>query len=134
MKLKFNVFHKDKLDISVEADPALVLAYPVGYWFAKTAVGIQLGLPAMTVSYQVIDKLWLIFGLYMPIVIFVTPAVFAEIPILFKAGVEYGINDKLHIFGIFEGGPDIYTGGGGIYAATAVSGEFKALLGVAYNF
>ena len=134
VKLKFKVFQKDRLAISLEADPALILYYPAGYYSKPFGVGIQLGRPELTRSYEVISKLWLVFGLDMPIAIAVHPFTAASIPILFKFGGEYGVNDKLHLFAIFEAGPDIITAGGGVIGATLVTGAFNALLGLAYNF
>ena len=108
--IRYQVYGKDHLYIAVEGDPALYLMYPVAKG-AKFGLGIQLGLPALSVSYKLLDdKLSINSGLNMPIVIVVHPSpVQAWIPIMFRAGVEYAIFDKLHVFLQNEFGPSIFT-------------------------
>ena len=130
VKLKFNVLHRDRFDDSLEADPALVFIYPAIHQ-DKFGFGLQLGLPAATFSYKVIDQLWIMAGLDMPIAILFAPSpVGARIPFLFKFGVEWAIKDNLHLVAPIEIGPDIYAAGGSSFVGVA----FNVSLGIAYRF
>ncbi len=130
VKLKFNVLHRDRFDVSLEADPALVFVYPAVNQ-AKFGFGLQLGLPSATFSYKVIDQLWIMAGLDMPIAIMFTPSpVGARIPFLFKFGVEWAIKDNLHLVAPIEVGPDIYATSGASFVGVA----FNVALGIAYRF
>jgi hypothetical protein len=127
---RFNVYSQDKLDIALEADPALVLWYPVGF-FGQTDFGLQIGLPALNISYRVIPQLSIITGLNVPIAMSFRNFC-AYIPILVRMGVEWHMPESnWHLYFTNDIGPDIWVVSGG---ASSVTVRWNALFGFGYKF
>ncbi|NOZ01914.1 MAG: hypothetical protein GXP54_08510 [Deltaproteobacteria bacterium] len=106
--LKYRVYHEDRFHISLAADPGIFLSY-----YKAFGVGIQLGLPQLLMTYNLLPEVDLHFGFKMPISFMVHKAFAAWIPILFNFGAEYHFNDWINIYGSIDMGVDLIVAKGG---------------------
>lgn len=124
--LKYRVYQDGKLHISLAADPGVFLSY-----YKAFTVAINLGLPQLLMTYNLIPEVDLHFGFKMPIAIGVYPNAGAWIPILVNFGAEYHFNDWINIFGSMDMGVDLEVAKGG-----AVTAFFSPnfIFGAAFKF
>lgn len=150
LSIKYKLFEKGKFKLSLLAEPGIRLGYygrirkgvtTTVPWVGTISVAgfesragfnfaIDLRLPEVMMSYLVIDKLAIDFGLKIPIAIFVYPDVVASIPILFNAGVEYNIINNMNLLFSTDLGPDILAASG----YHDVEFRVNVRMGVAFRF
>ena len=125
VKLKFHLLDKGKLNLAFIAEPMFLLNYHPG-----VAVGIQIGLPQVVVSYAVNNQFTLFGGLKIPFAFLVHPSFCAIIPIYFNLGVEMSVTPALNLFLAMDMGPSITAASGGSVTTFAPWVQF----GMAYKF
>lgn len=121
---KVKILDVENVALAFIAEPAIVLNY-----FPAFAFGLQLGAPEFAVTWRLRDNIHLNWAFLVPLRFCIVPAFAVQIPVLIGFRPEFKINDKIHVFGSFEIGPQV-TAGPGI--ATDVGLYLQLLGGVGF--
>jgi hypothetical protein len=125
VQMKFRLLESGGFTLSVAAEPAFLIAYHPG-----TAIGIQIGLPQLLMSYRVNNMITFHGGLKIPFGFQVHKFFAARIPILFNMGAEFTLAPRANLFFVMDAGPEIWAAKGG----SATEFAPNILIGTALKF
>lgn len=91
-QLKIRVFQQDIWNVSVNPGLWVLLGYHPAFTF-----GLRVD-PDVTASVRPLDWLAVYFGMHFPITLWTTPDVWVNIPVRFRAGVEFTVAPNITVY------------------------------------
>lgn len=108
LEAKWRIWRDQAHSLALTAAPsAYIQMHP------DAAFGLQIGAPGLTYEYTIENKHHAILGIAFPWgVFFQDSETFLRVPMVFKMGLEFALNDSFHLFFTTETGADIWNGDG----------------------
>jgi hypothetical protein len=101
-EVRYQVHHEDKLRVQLYAEPGLLMVVD-----PDTVAGLRIGAPGVLVSYQALDKGFVLGGLKISPVVLFADDTLLSFPVLATVGGEFQLYRDYNLFVSLEFGPDI---------------------------